>query len=156
MKDFFSFFYLCSCCVTVARSGEDSRGSVTDGLSKGGGAVVAASTAPRLSNSSDGCATSASQQLNVAANTTGATCASSSSAFFGGQRHQQRFSDSGNLVSESPTSEWTDLKRHKEDNHLLYYAGSGIYDYSNDAEWLRVESWLDEHPDFCHDYFLRY
>jgi hypothetical protein len=25
----------------------------------------------------------------------------------------------------------------------------------NDPEWLRVESWLDEHPNFCLDYFLR-
>lgn len=25
----------------------------------------------------------------------------------------------------------------------------------HDPEWLRVESWLDEHPDFCLDYFLR-
>ena len=26
----------------------------------------------------------------------------------------------------------------------------------NDPEWIRVESWLDEHPDFCLDYFLRF
>ena len=26
----------------------------------------------------------------------------------------------------------------------------------NDPEWLRVESWLDEHPNFCLDYFLRF
>lgn len=26
----------------------------------------------------------------------------------------------------------------------------------HDPEWLRVESWIDEHPDFCLDYFLRY
>lgn len=25
----------------------------------------------------------------------------------------------------------------------------------HDPEWLRVESWLDEHPDFSLDYFLR-
>ncbi|XP_045025389.1 dual 3',5'-cyclic-AMP and -GMP phosphodiesterase 11 isoform X4 [Daphnia magna] len=25
----------------------------------------------------------------------------------------------------------------------------------NDPEWLRVESWIDEHPNFCLDYFLR-
>lgn len=26
----------------------------------------------------------------------------------------------------------------------------------DDPEWIRVESWLDEHPDFCLDYFLRF
>jgi hypothetical protein len=26
----------------------------------------------------------------------------------------------------------------------------------NDPEWLRVVSWLDEHPNFCLDYFLRF
>lgn len=25
-----------------------------------------------------------------------------------------------------------------------------------DPEYARMEAWLDEHPDFAHDYFLRY
>lgn len=25
-----------------------------------------------------------------------------------------------------------------------------------DAEYAKMEAWLDEHPDFVHDYFIRY
>lgn len=27
--------------------------------------------------------------------------------------------------------------------------------YSYDPEYARMEAWLDEHPDFTHDYFIR-
>ena len=109
---------------TVARSGEDARGSV-DGLSKGvasGGATVAAA-----SNSSDGCASSLSQQLNMAA--VAAAAASASSASSGAstalfcQRQQQRFCES-NLGVGSGES-------------YLTGAGGGVGSSSSDWELKR-------------------
>jgi hypothetical protein len=47
-------------------------------------------------------------------------------------------------------SEW-EIKRSEQERDRDRDRETWIHD----PEWLRVESWLDEHPDFCLDYFLR-
>lgn len=34
-------------------------------------------------------------------------------------------------------------------------SGSDDVDVKYDAESARIEAWLDEHPDFANDYFIR-
>ena len=51
-------------------------------------------------------------------------------------------------VPSSESAHRDRLQRHS--NH----AGHGGHCY--DPEYARMESWLDEHPDFVQDYFLRY
>jgi len=128
-----------------------SKGSAAGGANT---VVVAAA-----SNSGDGCASSLSQQLNMAAVAAAAASASSaaSTALFS-HRQQQRFCESNlGVGSESGLtggsgSDWES----KRGGGNIDEHGHYLYDYTYDPEWLRVESWLDEHPDFCLDYFLRY
>ncbi|XP_057371613.1 dual 3',5'-cyclic-AMP and -GMP phosphodiesterase 11-like isoform X4 [Daphnia carinata] len=49
---------------------------------------------------------------------------------------------------QSGSGEW-DLKKWNEERERDRET------WINDPEWLRVESWIDEHPNFCLDYFLR-
>lgn len=49
---------------------------------------------------------------------------------------------------EYSSGEW-DLKKWNEERERDRET------WINDPEWLRVESWIDEHPNFCLDYFLR-
>jgi len=35
----------------------------------------------------------------------------------------------------------------------VYYSSTSTWTY--DPEYARMEAWLDEHPDFVNDYFLR-
>ncbi|KAI9564201.1 hypothetical protein GHT06_007939 [Daphnia sinensis] len=49
---------------------------------------------------------------------------------------------------QSNSGEW-DLKKWNEERERDRET------WINDPEWLRVESWIDEHPNFCLDYFLR-
>lgn len=40
-------------------------------------------------------------------------------------------------------------------HHQLSHHGSTTAKADDDQEYARMEAWLDEHPDFVHDYFLR-
>ncbi len=59
--------------------------------------------------------------------------------------------ESTSSSSTDPNSEDPSNKRGNEELENRDHRETWIHD----PEWLRVESWLDEHPDFCLDYFLR-
>lgn len=49
-----------------------------------------------------------------------------------------------------------DLRMTAETNPMPPPGVETAYVKSYDSEYARMEAWLDEHPDFVHDYFLRY
>ena len=80
----------------------------------------------------------ATSTSNVPANIN--TCATPSGHTATAYRHYHEHSDS---------NDW-DVRKWNEDRERDRET------WIHDPEWLRVESWLDEHPDFYLDYFLRY
>lgn len=49
-----------------------------------------------------------------------------------------------------------DLRMTAETNPVAPPGGEADYAKSYDSEYARMEAWLDEHPDFVQDYFLRW
>lgn len=49
-----------------------------------------------------------------------------------------------------------DLRMTAETTPVAPPGGEADYAKSYDSEYARMEAWLDEHPDFVQDYFLRY
>lgn len=133
---------ICLLTGAASRGGDDSRGTAE--LTK---AVTASSNSSehvspsQSANPSTPAPTGAPNLAALAPTTTGTGggAAAGSGHTFSYRHHHDHHSES----NEWDVKNWNEERERDRETWI------------HDPEWLRVESWLDEHPDFCLDYFLR-
>lgn len=129
------------CLHLVTHTGTASRGDESRGTAELTKAVTASS------NSSDHCSPSQPATPSTPAPTFSALAPATGTSGTGATGTGHTFSYRHHH-DHGESNEW-DVKKWNEDRERDRDT------WIHDPEWLRVESWLDEHPDFCLDYFLR-
>lgn len=154
LENFMNFVYLFQAGTAASRGGEDSSRGTAE-LTKGNSGdhhvgyshpATPSTPAPAGTNLQNSAAGSYSSFCGITGSTGSSALAPAAPSAGGGPiAGPASYRDHNEQQS---SGEW-DLKKWNEERERDRET------WINDPEWLRVESWIDEHPNFCLDYFLR-